>query len=160
LAKRAAERMTNIENAYGRFSKQRFPLPTEPQVSALEELIGVVLPNEYRQFVLQYNGGYFKCPEITPVGEGCPVSNLHVMYGIGTGQERAELAKPLDLALFDDNTPPKIVPVGYTGTGGLIILDIAPGDGNGVIYLKKEFGDFFYLTDGIEAFFALLREAA
>jgi len=62
------------------------------------------------------------------------------------------------MALFDDNIPPKIVPIGSTGMGGLIILDTAPGDGNGAIFLKKAFGDFYYLTEDLEAFFALLRE--
>ena len=42
--------------------------------------------------------------------------------------------------------------------GGLIILDTAPGDGNGAIFLKQAWGDFYYLTEGIEDFFALLRE--
>ena len=42
--------------------------------------------------------------------------------------------------------------------GGLIILDTAPGEGQGAIFLKQARGDFHYLVDGIEAFFALLRE--
>jgi hypothetical protein len=41
---------------------------------------------------------------------------------------------------------------------GLIILDLAPGEGQVAIFLKKAFGDFYYLVDGIEAFFALFRE--
>ncbi len=42
--------------------------------------------------------------------------------------------------------------------GGLIILDTAPGEGRGDIWLKQAFGDFYYLADGIEEFFGLLRE--
>ncbi len=34
----------------------------------------------------------------------------------------------------------------------------APGDGRGTIYLKQAFGDFYYLADGIEEFFSLLRD--
>ncbi len=150
--------MTTIENAYRRFSKKRFPLPTDELVSELEHRIGISLPGDYRQFVLQYNGGYFKCPEITPVGEGCPLETLHALNGIGASHSTAELASRLDLALFDDNKPPKILPIGSTGVGGLIILDTAPGDGRGEILLKQAWGDFFYLADGIDAFFALLRE--
>jgi hypothetical protein len=150
--------MTTIENAYDRFCVERFPLPGEAQLSALEQRLGVVFPDDYRQFILEYNGGYFKCPEITPVGEGCPLETLESLFGIGASHGVAELGRPSDIALFDDNDPPKIVPIGSTGMGGLIILDTAPGEGRGAIFLKKAFGDFYYLLDGIEAFLALLRE--
>lgn len=150
--------MTTIENAYDRFSIERFPLPSEAQLAELESRIRVRFPSDYRQFVLEFNGGYFKCPEITPVGEGCPHATLEILFGIGASHPTAELGRLNSIALFDDNDPPKILPIGSTGMGGLIILDSAPGEGQGAIFLKKEFGDFYYLTDGIEAFFALLRE--
>jgi len=150
--------MANAQSAYARFSKERFPLPSESQLSALEQRIGVVFPEDYRRFILEFNGGYFKCPEITPVGDECPQSTLDSLFGIGASHPTAELGRRRDIVLFDDNDPPKIVPVGRTGMGGLIILDTAPGDGQGTIFLKQAFGDFYYLTDGIEAFFGLLRE--
>lgn len=150
--------MTTIENAYARFAVERFSLPSEAQLADLEHRIGVKFPDDYREFVLQFNGGYFKCPEITPVGEGCPLDGLEILFGIGASHEEAELGRPDRTALFDDNDPPKIIPIGQTGMAGLIILDTAPGDGNGAIFLKKAFGDFYYLVDGIEPFLALLRD--
>jgi hypothetical protein len=150
--------MKTIEAAYDRFCTERFALPGEARLAAIERRIGVRFPEDYRQFVLQFNGGYFKCPEITPVGDGCPVETLQALFAIGASHPTAELGRECDLALFDDNAPPKIVPIGSTGIGGLIILDTAPGHGQGAIYLKVAFGDFYYLLDGIEAFFSLLRE--
>lgn len=150
--------MTSIKNAYDRFAVRRFPLPSEVQLAMLESHIGVRFPEDYRRFVLEFNGGYFHEPEITPVGEGCPVDTLEILFGIGASHEEAELGRPSRTALFDDNDPPKIIPIGRTGMAGLIILDTAPGEGQGAIFLKKAFGDFYYLTDGIEAFLALLRE--
>ena len=150
--------MTTIDNVYSRFSVERFPLPREAQLVAIERRIGVRFPEDYRRFVLECNGGYFNEPEITPVGEGCPQDALQILFGIGASHEEAELGRPSRTALFDDNDPPKIIPIGCTGMAGLIILDTAPGDGQGAIFLKKAFGDFYYLTDGIEAFLALLRE--
>jgi len=150
--------MTTIDNAYERFSVERFPLPSEAQLAELEKRIGVKFPEDYRRFVLEFNGGYFNEPEITPVGEGCPLDTLEILFGIGASHEEAELATDSDLVLFDDNDPPKILPIGRTGMAGLIILDTAPGEGQGAIFLKKAFGDFYYLVDGIEAFLALLRE--
>ncbi len=150
--------MTTIEYAYSRFGAERFPLPSEAQLSELESRIRIRFPEDYRQFVLNFNGGYFKCPEIAPVGEGCPLEGLDSLFGIGASHPTSELATPLDLALFDDNDPLKILPIGRTGMGGLIILDTAPGEGQGAIFLKQAWGEFYHLVDGIEAFFALLRE--
>ena len=150
--------MTTTENAYAQFAKERFPLPSEWQVADLERRIGDRLPDDYRKFILEFNGGYFKCPEITPIGEGCPLETVEILFGIGASHPEAELARPIDPTLFDDNDPPKIIPIGRTGMAGLVILDTAPGDGRGAIFLKKAFGDFYYLLDGIEAFFALLRK--
>ncbi len=75
--------MTTIENAYDRFSVERFPLASEAELAELERRVGVKFPEDYRRFVLDFNGGYFKCPEITPVGEGCPLETLEFLFGIG-----------------------------------------------------------------------------
>jgi hypothetical protein len=150
--------MKTIEYAYSRFSTKRFPVPSEAQLQALEQRIKLTFPDDYRRFVLEFNGGYFNEPDIVPVGEGCPPAILTFMCGIGASHEEAELGHISDLSLFDDNDPPKIVPIGGTPMGNLIILDTAPGEGRGTIYLKQAFGDFHYLADGIEDFFGLLRE--
>jgi hypothetical protein len=150
--------MTTIEFAYRRFSRKRFPLPTEAQVRALERRIQVTFPDDYRQFLLEYNGGYFTEPAIMPASEVCPQDALAFLSGIGASHPEAELGEPGALVLFDDNDPPKILPIGDTPLGSLIILDTAPGEGRGTIYFKQAFGDFYFLADGIEDFFDLLRE--
>ena len=146
--------MTTIENAYAQFTKERFPLPSEEQLAELERRIGVRFADDCRKFILEFNGGYFKCPEITPIGKGCPLETVEILFDIGASHPEAELARPIDLTLFDDNDPPKPIPIGATGMGGLIILDTAPGDG---IFLKQALGNFYYLVDGMEAFMALPR---
>ena len=155
---KAGNHMTVIQAAYDRFSAERFPTPDEAQVAELEQRIGVRFPDDYRRFLLGFNGGYFKEPEITPVGEGCPLDTLEILFGIGASHWEAELCTTATMGSFDDNSPPKIVPIGRTGMGGLIILDTAPGEGRGSIFLKKAFGDFYFLVEELEAFFALLRE--
>ena len=124
----------------------------------LEERIKVEFPLDYRKFLLEFNGGYFNEPEISPVSEGCPLDALTQLNGIGAPDRSAELGEPVTLGLFDDNDPPKILAIGDTAMGGLIILDTAPGEERGAIYLKQAFGDFYYLAKGIEEFFSLLRE--
>jgi hypothetical protein len=90
--------------------------------------------------------------------EGCPKVSLSMLSGIGASGSGAELGEPQDLALFDDNDPPKIMVIGDTPMGGLIILDTAPGEGRGTIFYKEPFGGFYHLANGIEDFFALLRK--
>jgi hypothetical protein len=150
--------MKAIDEAYSRFSRIRFPLPTEDQLAVVEQRIGVVFPDDYRRFILEFNGGDFCEPDITPVGDGCPEDALTYLSGIGASHEGAELGTPSMMCLFDDNDPPKIVPIGYTIMGGLILLDTAPGEGRGEIYYKQAFGDFFWIAENIEEFFTLLRE--
>ena len=152
--------MTAIDIVYSRYCTERFPLPTEQQVAELEQRIGIRLPDAYRHFLLKYNGGFFNLPEIAPVGEGCPQDALNRLYGIAASYPSAELAITGDLAIFDDNDPPKIIPIGFTEMGGLIILDTDSGDGNGEIYLKQAWGDFYWLAEDLEAFFALLGKPA
>ena len=148
--------MTTIENAYNRFCTEQFPLPGEDQVSALERLIGVKFPEDYRRYVLDFNGGYFNEPEIAPVGENCPRCALDFMSGIGASHWESELGRSNALALFDDNDPPKIAPIGGTAMGSLIVLITEP-EGRGEIWLKEAFSRFYFLADGIAGFFDLLR---
>jgi SMI1 / KNR4 family (SUKH-1) len=149
--------MSSIEDAYRKFAIDRFPLPSEDQLAQLEARIDVVFPEDYRQFILRFNGGYFKKPEIEPVGEECPLEVLAFLHGIGASHWEAELASDFYLALFDDNNPPLFVPIGSTGSGGLILI-VTEAEGHGEIFLKQAFGDFHYLAEDIEEFFALLRE--
>ena len=149
--------MTVIDDAYRKFARKRFPLPSEVQLADLERRIEIVFPDDYRQFILEFNGGYFREPDITPVGD-CPPDALKYLSGIGASHENAELGESSTLDLFDGNVPPKIVPIGGTPMGGLIILDTAPGEGRGEIYYKQAFGESYWIAGGIEEFFGLLRE--
>lgn len=150
--------MTIIDDVYARLATKRFPLPTESDVADLEKRTKCRFPEDYRQFLLEYNGGYFNDPEIEQVGEGFPRESLLNLFGIRASHEEAELGLPRRTDLFDDNDPPKILPIGLTGTGGFIILDVAPGDGKGNIFLKVAWGDFYYLCESIDDFWALLKD--
>jgi hypothetical protein len=145
-----------IQAAYDAFCEKRFPLPTEKQVADLEEKIGISFPDDYRQFLLEFNGGFFNEPHIIPLVEECPLDRLTFMNGIGATHPDAELCNELDLVLFTDNDPPQILPIGYTIMGYLILLVTHP-ENRGAIVLKG-FEDSWFLAEDIEEFFGLLHE--
>jgi hypothetical protein len=150
--------MNTIERAYRAFGRERFPLPSENQVTDLEHRLRIELPPDYRQFLLSYNGGTFSEPRIVPAEGDCPLDRLRSLRGIGATFPEAEIASPASLAIFRDNDPPQVLPIGYTLMGNLIYLITHPKD-RGCIGLKKAFSQqWFHLASGIEEFFGLLQE--
>jgi hypothetical protein len=147
-----------IEDRYRRFADKRFPLPTEAQASDLEERIGVTLPSDYREFLLRYNGGYFTEPDILAPSKECPQDRLTVLYGIGATDSSAELASAASMAIFDDNKPAQVVPIGHTIMGNLLVLITRPEERGSTVLKKAWSDDYYYLASGIEEFFRLLRE--
>src|SRR5262249_13482659 len=113
--------MNTIDHAYSQFCRKRFPLPSLASIANMEPEIGVVFPDDYRKFLLEYNGGWFTEPDIV-APPGAPEDALTFMHGIGASHPRAELARPHELAIWDDNDPPQIVPIGYTLMGYFVML--------------------------------------
>jgi hypothetical protein len=146
-----------IDSAYRRFCRERFPLPTEAQIRELEGRIGVSFPADYRHYLLGYNGGYFVEPSILPPSTECPEDCLKFMHGICASHPTAELGRERDLSRWSDNSPPQIVPIGYTIMGYFILLVTHP-EGRGQVLLRT-FDESFYLSDDIPGFFALLTES-
>jgi hypothetical protein len=123
----------------------------------LERRIHVALPDDYRRFVLEYNGGFFDDPAIKTCDEGTPQVFLNSVFGIGASDPCAELGDAATISLFDGNDPPIILPIGGTIMGSLIVL-VTDEEGNGQVLLKEAYGDLYYLAEGIEEFFELLSD--
>lgn len=152
--------MNSIERAYEAFCTERFPLPTEEDVAELESRLGIPFPADFRDYLLKYNGGYFTEPEIIPATTDCPLDCLTAMYGIRAPDPTFEIASRASLLLFDENDPPKLLPIGDTMMGNLIFLVIdSEGDDRGFIGMKLSFSArSFLLGTAIEHFFSRLRK--
>jgi hypothetical protein len=59
--------MKLVKQVYESFCEERFALPTESQVAEIEKRMRFRFPEDYRDFVLTFNGGYFSEPIITPL---------------------------------------------------------------------------------------------
>jgi SMI1-KNR4 cell-wall len=147
----------NIERVYASFDVERFPLPAEAQLAALENRLKTRLPDDYREFVLRYNGGVFRDPYpfISPRHGDCPVDCLTDLWGLGATYRHAELGR--DVTNFDDNDPPIVFPIGYTEMGNLLYLVNEESEDRGSICLKLKFvWTVFVLASNMEDFFGLL----
>ena len=151
--------MSVIGQAYQKWQQTRFPLPSEETVSSLESRIGVTFPEDYRRFLLEYNGGFFTEPQIVPPpGDDCPIDRLTYLCGIGASHRSAELATPSWLSLFDDNDPPQVIPIGYTIMGNCLLLVTHPEGRGNIVLSRASLERSNFLANGIEEFFTLLRE--
>jgi hypothetical protein len=147
-----------IRAIYDTFEVERFPLPSEEQVSDLESRLKSSLPPRYREFILGFNGGYFTEPyPYIPVShEECPSDRLTDLWGIGAAHQAAELGHDTDL--FDDNEPPVILPIGYTERGNLLFLDTEESPDCDEVFLKLAYSStVIYIADNVDEFFGLLR---
>lgn len=158
--------MDAIVNAYDRYCTTRFPLPTEHEVAALEERLQVDLPDDYRDYLLCYNGGFFSDAKIVlpePITvewrDGLvthTVDGLTNMRGLHPSLPFAELGKPMDLGFFEENGPFHLLPIGYTSVGCMVLLDLAPGY-TGNILLKFPSAGAYTVAEGIVDFFGLIE---
>src|SRR5262245_54649104 len=148
-----------IRAIYDAFPVHRFPLPTEEQVRDLERRLKMPLPGHYRQFILEFNGGYFGPPLFpltSPVAGDAPLEHLTHLWGIGADGRHAELGH--DTCNFDDNDPPIILPIGYTERGSLLYLVTEDAPDYGSICVKLAFcWTVYVIADTMEEFFGLLR---
>lgn len=152
--------MSNIEHAYERFCTERFPLPKPETVAALEKLRGVPFPNDYRDFLQNWNGGFFSEPTITVVNEECPVDRLTFFSGIGATHPIAELTWPPALGDFDEESLLRVIPVGDTLMGNLILLYTEPNDFYQVCMKIAFRDDVFILADSLEEYFGSLAASS
>src|SRR5690606_14031044 len=114
---------------------------------------GVRLPDEYRRYLLSYNGGSFNMPIMNARDEQCPKNCLHLMFGMVDRPQACNLADSVNLNLFDDNYPAIILPIGDTPTGNLLILRTEPDEELGWILLKiQNSDDYFVLAKSLDDF--------
>lgn len=125
----------SIDAVYSKYAIKRNPLPSEADVGALERKLEIKFPSDYRNFLLNHNGGHFSDPRFTTKGRPRMKDGLTFLNGIRASHPSEELASDGDLALFDNNDPIEILPIGYTFMGNLIFI-ILHRDDFGVVGLK------------------------
>ncbi len=158
--------MDSIAAVYAKYCRQQFPLPNEQEVDELENRLGVTFPDDYRQYLLDFNGGFFAdAPVVLPEPitvewrDGMVTHSevaLTAMNGLHATTPEDELGNPLDVHLFDDNDPLQILPIGFAAVSCLVVLDLLPGY-CGNILIKFPSAAAYTVADGISEFFDLIK---
>ncbi len=150
-----------IGEAYEKYCETRFPPTNEIEVASFEEEIGAALPPHFRDYLLEYNGGYFNELVFIPADDGCPKCWLNAMYGFNAPHDFALFGKQADIWFCDDyvpSRPPELIPIGNTAMNHLILLDLDPAPENyGMLYLRT-FDESFWLAEDMDEFFELLED--
>jgi hypothetical protein len=89
---------------------------TEIDVSQFEMEIAARLPDDYRAFLLRYNGGY-------PQPNGFVGGNEVLNYFFGLWQKRASLN--YELLAYRDFIPKGMIPIACDPGGNLVLLEVA-----------------------------------
>lgn len=110
-----------ITNSYGALDEQR--------LLTLEKKIGTSLPNDYREFLIQFNGG-----EPSPQGfwiiENYDGFCVHEFFGLNDGPEWLSLDRINNSEL---GLPESLLPIADDGLGDYVCLKIT-GDDFGAIF--------------------------
>ena len=107
---------------------KRFDPTCEAEVLRFEGVIGFSLPDDYRGFLLETNGGV-AAEAIFPIPSLGEDSMLDVFYGIG-------LERPFDLEFwwdeYNDDMPERSIIIGADPGNGMIMLSV--GDDPGIYF--------------------------
>src|SRR5262245_55809923 len=135
------------------------------RLMSFEDRHELCLPEAYRRFLLQYNGGQ-PVPSAFPIQEfpNNPVGVLQVFFGLDARIKTVDLDETLlDLG---GASPAGIVPIGCTGTGDYVCLDLRMGKAAVVFWDRKPFWgseiwserDIYQVADSFESLLAELHD--
>ncbi|WP_437631955.1 SMI1/KNR4 family protein [Sorangium sp. So ce854] len=147
--------MTTIENHGPRIS--------DADISSLEERLGAVLPEEYRRFLLEFNGGS-PTPDTVDV-EGLPgaSADVQVFFGIGRSIESSNL--DWNLAALAERLEAGMIPIAADSGGNVFCLALQGRRRGSVFYcdLESVFGNLaaipqlFQVASDFNVFLTQLR---
>jgi hypothetical protein len=135
---------------------------TDADITAFELGAGVRLPLEYRRFLLADNGGRPVEPVFPIVGlANNPYGRVQILFGLDRDIESVNL--DWNQAVMSDQLPAEWLPIGATGTGDVLCLDVR-GNG-GPVVLCDEHVDvgaetaprLYHVADSFRAFVESLQ---
>lgn len=123
-------------------------------LAAFEDVLGFVLPEDYRRFLLKHNGGR-PVPSNFSIG-GYDVSSVESFYGLHDGPDYARL----DVAYNDlaNRLPDGVAPVASDSFGNQVCVACRPWQYGRILFWDHETEDVTELAEDFDAFLDSLFE--
>lgn len=115
-----------------------FEKTTNEDIVEIEKMFNILLPDDYKKFLLNYNGGAFVNNECNKLhlNDINEVINIDVLYGIHTGDSSSDIVYWTNE--YMDDLLEKTVIIGDSLQHGFIVL-ICDGSNNGVYYYDDSY---------------------
>jgi len=122
------------------------PKLTEEMLRQFEEESQSKLPNDYRRFLLQNNGG-FPSPDCVTFKEAGRATASDVFCFHSIGDERAWASMEWHHKTFSGRLPKNTLPIAHDSCGNLWLLNVGPDHGGSVVFWDHGSFDTFDETD-------------
>jgi hypothetical protein len=134
------------------------PVLDEEQLCELERVLGIRMPDDYREFLLRFNGGQPLADVVDVEGAAAMPTDVQVFFGIG----RSILTSRLDWnrEAFADRLDHTMLPIGRDSGGSLFCLILQGSNRGAVVYWDSNgAGTLCPVAPTFAAFLERLRES-
>lgn len=131
----------------------RFGFANEEAISILENKFEVVLPEDYKRFLLQENGGRntaYKYKNLVRISQINEEINIDVMFGVETNIKNADIEQWT--SEYRDDLFPNSIIIGDTIQHGFIVFWLSNEENRGIYYYDDTY-EFESSTDDVNAYF-------
>lgn len=131
----------------------RFGFANEEAISILENKFEVVLPEDYKRFLLQENGGRntaYKYKNLVRISQISEEINIYVMFGVETNMKNADIEQWT--SEYRDDLFPNSIIIGDTIQHGFIVFWLSNEENRGIYYYDDTY-EFESSTDDVNAYF-------
>ena len=131
----------------------RFGFANEEAISILENKFEVVLPEDYKRFLLQENGGRntaYKYKNLVRISQISEEINIDVMFGVETNIKNADIEQWT--SEYRDDLFPNSIIIGDAIQHGFIVFWLSNEENRGIYYYDDTY-EFESSTDDVNAYF-------
>lgn len=131
----------------------RFGFANEEAISILENKFEVVLPEDYKRFLLQENGGRntaYKYKNLVRISQISEEINIDVMFVVETNIKNADIEQWT--SEYRDDLFPNSIIIGDTIQHGFIVFWLSNEENRGIYYYDDTY-EFESSTDDVNAYF-------
>ena len=131
----------------------KFGFANNGEILMLENEFEVVLPEDYKSFLLQENGGRntaYKYKNLVRISQISEEINIDVMFGVETNIKNADIEQWT--SEYRDDLFPNSIIIGDTIQHGFIVFWLSNEENRGIYYYDDTY-EFESSTDDVNAYF-------